>query len=282
MPLKHRQFGLFERIKIGRQLRSAQYDQAIVLPNSWKSALIPFFANIPKRTGHRGEFRWGLLNDIRRLDKVTLSMTVQRFVALGYPRNAQQPPDYHAPSLPSDKPQQDTVIQKFGITLSDKVLALCPGAEYGPSKRWPAAHYAKVAEVKIQQGWQVWLLGSQKDKDMAACINQLTGNKCHDFMGETSLTEAIDLMSLTHVVIANDSGLMHLAAALDKKVIAIYGSTPPEFAPPLCEKAYALSLNLPCVPCRKRVCPLFPVGHPNHTQCLTGIKPERVLELISH
>jgi len=280
MPVKHRQFGLLARVKIGRQLRAARYDQAIVLPNSWKSALVPFFADIPRRTGYCGEFRWGLLNDVRQLDEKMLTMTVQRFVALGLPKNAQQPPRYQAPSLPVDKSRQDAVIDKFGLTLTDKILALCPGAEYGPSKRWPADYYAKLAEIKIQQGWQVWLLGSQKDKEMASGINQQARHQCHDFMGQTSLTEAIDLMSLTHIVIANDSGLMHLAAALNKKVIAIYGSTPPEFAPPLCKNAQAISLKLPCIPCRKRVCPLYPVGHPDHTQCLTKIKPERILELM--
>ena len=280
MPLQHGQFGLMARIKLGGQLRSEHYGQAIILPNSWKSALIPFFANIPVRTGYRGECRWGLLNDIRKLDKQMLTMTVQRFVALGLPKYAPQPPDYQHPKLSVKPSSQETAIQKFGLTLTEKVLALCPGAEYGPSKRWPADYFAKVAQAKIQQGWQVWLLGSEKDKESADAINQLTKEQCRDFIGHTSLTEAVDLMSLADIVVANDSGLMHLAAALGKKVIAIYGSTPPGFAPPLCKEAQAISLNLACSPCRKRICPLYPVGHPDHTQCLTGIKPERILELI--
>lgn len=280
MPLQHGQFGLMARIKLGRQLRPGHYDQAIVLPNSWKSALIPFFANIPVRTGYRGECRWGLLNDVRKLEKQVLKMTVQRFVALGLPKNAPGLPDYQHPKLSADPSSQEVVIQKFGLTLAEKVLALCPGAEYGPSKRWPADYFAKVAQAKIQQGWQVWLLGSAKDKESSEAINQLTKQQCRDFIGQTSLAEAVDLMSLADMVVANDSGLMHLAAALDKQVIAIYGSTPPGFAPPLCKGAQAISLNLACSPCRKRVCPLYPVGHPDHTQCLTGIKPERILELI--
>jgi heptosyltransferase II len=280
LPLNHGQFCLTTRIKVGRQCRSENYDQAIVLPNSWKSALIPFFANIPQRTGYRGECRWGLLNDIRRLNKNALTMTVQRFVALGLPKNAPQPPYYQQPSLPSNKTGQEKVIQKFSLTLTDKILVLCPGAEYGSSKRWPADYFAKVAQAKIQQGWQVWLMGSEKDKESAVAINTLTNQQCRDFIGQTSLTEAIDLMSLADTVVANDSGLMHLAAALDKTVIAIYGSTPPEFAPPLCKKAQTVTLNLTCSPCRQRICPLYPVGHPEHTQCLTGITPERILELI--
>jgi heptosyltransferase II len=280
MPLNHGQFGLMTRIKVGRQLRSENYDQAIVLPNSWKSALIPFFANIPHRTGYLGECRWVLLNDIRRLDKNALTMTVQRFVSLGLPPNAPQPPTCQEPSLPANKSSQDAVIQKFSLTLNQKTLALCPGAEYGPSKRWPAEYFAEIAQAKIQQGWQVWLLGSEKDKDAAEVINTLTQQQCHDFIGNTSLTEAVDLMSLAHVVVTNDSGLMHLAAALDKNIIAIYGSTPLEYTPPLSKKAQTVRLNLPCSPCRQRVCPLYPVGHPDHTKCLTGIKPERILELI--
>lgn len=280
LPLNHGQFCLATRVKVGKQLRSEGYDKAIILPNSWKSALIPFFANIPIRTGYLGEFRWGLLNDIRLLDKNILTMTVQRFVNLGLPNNAKQPPEFQHPLLPINKPGQEAVIKKFGLMLTEKILALCPGAEYGPSKRWPADYFAKVAEAKIQQGWQVWLLGSEKDKEAAAAINTATENQCSDFIGQTSLIEAIDLMSLANTVIANDSGLMHLAAALSKNVIAIYGSTPPEFAPPLCTKAHTVSLNLRCAPCRQRFCPLYPVGHKDHTQCLTGIKPEQILELI--
>jgi heptosyltransferase II len=280
MPLKHGEFGLKARFQLGKQLRSERYDQAIVLPNSWKSALIPFFANISNRTGFIGECRWGLLNDARKLDKKTWTMTVQRFVALGLPVSSPQPPAFTYPSLKTSAAAQKTVTEKFNISVDEKILALCPGAEFGPSKRWPAEYFAEVAKAKIDQGWQVWLLGSEKDKESAETIAELTDNQSRNFVGHTTLIEAIDLMSLTNTVVANDSGLMHLAAALHKKVIALYGSTPREFAPPLCASATSVSLNLPCSPCRKRICPLYPVGHPDHIQCLTGIKPERILELI--
>jgi heptosyltransferase II len=280
MPLGHGQFGLMARIKLGRELRSKNYDRAIVLPNSWKSAVVPFFARIPKRTGFVGECRWGLLNDARKLDKGALTMTVQRFVALGLPKHAPQPPDYPNPSIPADIPSQNAAIQKFNLHVKGKILALCPGAEYGPSKRWPAAYFADVAQAKIQQGWQVWLLGSEKDRAAAERINKLTNQQCRDFIGQTTLTEAVDLLSLADTVIANDSGLMHLAAARDKQLIALYGSSDPGFTPPLNAKAQVISLNLDCAPCFKRECPLFPPSHPDHTQCLTKIKPERILELI--
>ncbi|MFA6164379.1 MAG: lipopolysaccharide heptosyltransferase II [Methylobacter sp.] len=275
MPLSHGQFGLMDRIRLGRQLRSEGYNQAIVLPNSWKSALTPFFATIPVRTGYIGECRWGLLNDARELDKNLLTMTVQRFVALGLPKDCPFQPDCPEPVIVIEKNKQQAVIDKFKLTPSAKILALCPGAEYGPAKRWPANYYAEVARHKIDQGWQVWLFGSDKDKEVAEQINRAASGFCTDFTGKTSLAEAIDLMSLANTVVSNDSGLMHVAAALDKKLIAIYGSSDPGFTPPLNAKAHVISLNLDCAPCFKRDCPL------GHAKCLTGITPDQVLEFIT-
>lgn len=271
MPLMHGQFGFFERMELGKNLQSAKYNQAIVLPNSWKSALIPFFAKIPLRTGNIGEVRWGLLNDVRKLDKQMLSMTVQRFVALGLPRNTEQAPEYLNPELRIEQNNQQAVAEKFQVAESNKVLALCPGAEYGSAKRWPAEHYAELAKNKLAEGWTVFLFGSDKDKPVTEQINRLTEKGCQDFSGKTTLSEAVDLMSLAQVVVTNDSGLMHVAAALNKKVIAIYGSSDPEFTPPLSEKAKVIDLNLDCSPCFKRECPL------GHTHCLTEISAGQIL-----
>ncbi|MGZ5001504.1 MAG: lipopolysaccharide heptosyltransferase II [Methylomonas sp.] len=275
MSLPRGKFGLAERIKLGLSLRSENYDQAILLPNSWKSAIPTFFANIPVRTGYIGECRWGLLNDARKLDKKRLAMTVQRFVALGLPVDALTPPPCPKPALAISKDRQQAVIDKFKLMTAAPILALCPGAEYGPAKRWPIKHYAEVAKRKLDQGWQVWLFGSEKDKTDSEQINQATLGRCTDFTGRTSLAEAVDLMSLTDTVVSNDSGLMHVAAALDKKIIAIYGSSDPGFTPPLNDKAEIISLNLDCAPCFKRDCPL------GHSHCLTGITPDRVLESIT-
>ena len=275
MPLLHGQFGFLDRIKLGRNLRAEGYQQAIVLPNSWKSALIPYFADIPVRTGYIGECRWGLLNDARKLDKSLLTMTVQRFVALGLPNTALLPPEYPIPGLVINSDQQQAVIEKFKLTLSEKILALCPGAEYGAAKRWPARYYAEVARHKMAQGWQVWLFGSDKDKEAAEQINSALAGACIDFTGRTSLAEAVDLMSLVDVVVTNDSGLMHVAAALDKRTIALYGSSDPRFTPPLNAKAQVITLNMDCSPCFKRECPL------GHTRCLTDINPESVLAAIA-
>jgi len=275
MPLTHGQFGLLARIKMGRKLRLERYSQAIVLSNSWKSALIPFFADIPVRTGYLGECRWGLLNDARKLNKNLLTMTVQRFVALGLPGSATLPPGYPIPALVVDPNKQQAVTEKFGLTPSIKTLALCPGAEYGAAKRWPADYFAEVARQKIAQGWQVWLFGSDKDKAICDTINSDNKGLCRNFAGQTSLAEAVDLMSLASTVVSNDSGLMHLAAALDKKIIALYGSSDPAFTPPLNDKARIISLHVDCSPCFKRDCPL------GHTRCLTDIEPAQVLESIT-
>jgi len=270
MPLTHGQFGWSLRKKIGKQLQHKHYHQAIILPNSWKSALIPFFAKIPLRTGFIGEVRWGLLNDARQLNKQKLTMTVQRFVALALAKD-QQNLVYPKPVLEIKQLDQQAVIKQFNVDQSKKVVALCPGAEYGPAKQWPAQHYAELAKQKISDGWAVWIFGSVKDQLVSEQINQLTEHRCHDFSGKTSLAEAIDLMSLVDVVVSNDSGLMHVAAALNKKIVAIYGSSDPKFTPPLNEDANILNLNLECAPCFKRECPF------GHTHCLVNILPEKVL-----
>ncbi len=274
MPLTHGQFGLNIRFQLGKQLRSEKYDQAIVLPNSWKSALIPFFAHIPLRTGNIGEMRWGLLNDARKLDKKRLTMTVQRFVALGMHQDAKLPPEYPIPEFEITEQSQRSVVDKFDLNLSKKILAICPGAEYGPAKRWPAEHFAELVKQKVAQNWVVWIFGSGKDVAVAAHINQLSGDLCQDFSGKTSMAEAVDIMSLAETVVTNDSGLMHVAAALNKKIIAIYGSSDPGFTPPLNALAQVIDLDLDCSPCFKRECPL------GHTHCLTKISPQQVLALM--
>lgn len=275
MPLLHGEFGLKARFGLGRKLRTENYAQAIVLPNSWKSALIPFFARIPKRTGFVGEFRYGLLNDARKLDKSVLTMTVQRFVTLGLKANSPLPPQYAFPILNVTEQQQRAVIEKFELSLANPVLVLCAGAEFGSAKRWTESHFAELALQKMAQGWACWLIGSQKDEPVTDEINKLTGWRCLDFAGKTNLTQAVDLLSLANAVVSNDSGLMHVAAALDKKVIALYGSSDPKFTPPLHSQAKIVTLNLPCSPCFKRECPL------GHRDCLTKILPAQIAQLMS-
>jgi len=150
-------------------------------------------------------------------------------------------------------------------------LALCPGAEYGPAKRWPLEHFATVAQQQCAQGWQVWLLGSVKDTELGARIQALAGTGTVNLCGRTQLPEVIDLLSVARVVVSNDSGLMHVAAALDKPLLALYGSSDPEMTPPLSQRAQILYLGLPCSPCFERFCPL------KHLNCLRDLSPDRVL-----
>jgi len=272
LPFKHGQFALFERIKFGKSLREQAYTQAIILTNSFKSAILPFFATIPQRTSFRGEMRYGLINDIRPLDKTRLPRTVDRFVSLGLPAGVALPAEIPNPALTSNKGNAIAALQALGLDMPKvKVLGLCPGAEYGEAKRWPAEYYADVANAALKSGWQVWLFGSGKDVMVTEQINQLTQQKCLDLAGKTKLSDAIDLISLCDAVVSNDSGLMHIAAALDKKLIAIYGSSNPRHTPPMNSRAVVEYLGLECSPCFKRVCPF------GHLNCLKQIPASRII-----
>ncbi len=279
LPFKHGQLALFERICFGRNLKNKGYSQAILLINSFKSAILPFAAGIPRRTGFLGEMRYGLLNDIRPLDKTKLKKTVERFATLGLAKHEALPKNLLNPALKASPQAALNVLSRLGIQRSDnKILGLCPGAEYGEAKRWPAEYYAEVARNALEKGWQVWLFGSDKDTPVTTQINQLTQNQCLDLGGKTNLGEAIDLMSLCNTIISNDSGLMHVAAALDKKVIAIYGSSDPHHTPPMHPDAVIEYLGLECSPCFKRECPLSKPSE--HLACLKLIMPESVLKKI--
>lgn len=278
MPIGHSQIELKQRWQIGKALRNKSYDQAIVLPNSWKSALIPFAARIPLRTGWRGELRFGLLNDWQVLNKKKLPLMVQRFLALGVTsgitgeRIDWEP---YMPRLQTNAIQIKQTLAHLSLSLSNKsLLVLCPGAAYGPAKRWPTEYFAEVANSKHKEGWQICLLGSKNDQPIAESIKKLTQNTCIDLMGKTSLKQALDILSLATVVITNDSGLMHCAAALNRPLIALYGSSSPAFTPPLTAQKRVLSLNLSCSPCFQRECPLL------HFNCLKQLKPKQVLDAL--
>ena len=274
MPVGHGALALGERYRLGRRLREQHYRQAIVLPNSFKSALVPFWARIPQRTGYRGEQRYGLLNDMRQLDKTRLPMTVQRFAALADPAGSVLPVTTPQPILAVRDSDVDVALVRYRLQRPQApLLVLCPGAAYGPAQRWPADYFAEVARAKLADGWSVWLLGSKQDRDAGAAIAAAAPG-CTDLCGRTSLAEAVDLMALAAVVVSNDSGLMHIAAALDRQLVAIYGSSNPGSTPPMQPQAKILSLRLPCSPCFKRECPL------GHLNCLRDLSPSRVLAAI--
>jgi len=269
-PFPHGALQLGERRALGKKLHENGYDQAIVLPNSLKSALVPWFADIPLRTGFVGEMRYGLLNDARKLDKRKLPLMVERFAALAEERDTDITRPIPAPALHASDEQRSASLAKLGLTLDKPVAVFCPGAEYGPAKRWPAHYYAELAQRLRNKGYAVWLIGSPKDKEVAEKIVALGNEPCRNLCGETDLTDAIALLSCAKLVVSNDSGLMHIAAALDKPMLAIFGSSSPEFTPPLSDQARVLKLDLPCSPCFKRECPL------GHFNCMLQLTPQEV------
>ena len=274
---EHGELGLGYRKRLGNSLRGRQYRQAIVLPNSLKSALVPFFADIPERTGFRGEYRYALLNDMRLLDEKRLPKMVERFLALGVGANDPLPAIQY-PALMTDKTNLADAVSRLGLDLSRPVLGLCPGAEFGDAKRWPERHYAALAGYAIRKGMNVWLLGGPKDRvisgNIASMVADEFGEGIADLAGQTSLMDAVDLLGACSLVVSNDSGLMHIAAAVSIPVVVVYGSTSPRFTPPLSDKAVTVSENLECSPCFKRVCPL---GHKN---CLNQLLPARIEPVI--
>lgn len=269
-PFPHGALQLKQRYQLGKRLRAAQYNQAIVLPNSWKSALVPFFARIPLRTGFVGESRHILLNDARKLDKTALPLMVERFAQLAEDAGENIPRPLPYPQLKISAAQRDATLHKLGLTLDKPVAIFCPGAEYGPAKRWPAAYFAEIAQGLLQQNYAVWLIGSGKDKPVANEINQLAADQCSNLCGSTDLADAIALLSCAQLVISNDSGLMHLAAALDRPMLALFGSSSPQFTPPLSAQAHVVKIDIECSPCFERECPL------GHFNCMKQIIPDMV------
>ncbi len=269
-PFPHGALRILERRRLGKYLHAAGYDQAIVLPNSWKSALVPFFAHIPLRTGFTGEVRYGLLNDARKLDKQKLPLMVQRFSQLAEDKNDNFSRSIQDPHLQVSKEKRAETLLKFKLSPKTPVAVFCPGAEYGPSKRWPEQYYAELAQSLRTKGYTVWLIGSPKDKDVADKIVALGNPQLVNLCGNTDLSDAIALISCADLVVSNDSGLMHIAAALGRPMVALFGSSSPRFTPPLSDKAQVLRIDLPCSPCYKRICPL------GHFKCMLHLTPPKV------
>ncbi|NKB47052.1 MAG: lipopolysaccharide heptosyltransferase II [Legionellales bacterium] len=256
----------------GKQFKQHGYDQVFVLPNTWKSAFIAWSAGIKRRVGWVGEQRWGLLNDIRRLDIQKWPNMVQRYVALAHDAHWCGE-DYPRPRLQVDQAAIPTILARHQRTLPQQpVVILCPGAAFGVTRRWPVNYFATIANRFIEQGKQVWLYGSHKEQPLAEQIQVLTQGRCVDFTG-LALDQAIDLMSLADLVVSNDSGLMHVAAALDIPTIVIYGSTAPDYTFPLTDRAHMLIERLACQPCFRKTCRY------GHLACLNRITPDQVLRV---
>ncbi|CAB1370072.1 lipopolysaccharide heptosyltransferase II [Denitratisoma oestradiolicum] len=275
-PFRHGDFAFWARRALGRALAQEGYDEAVVLPNSWKSALVPFFARIPKRTGFTGEARIGLLNNRHVLDKVARSQLAQRYAQLAEAPGSDPLLPLPQPRLCSTPEQQAAARRTLGLPLDAAPVILCPGAEYGPAKRWPVRHFADLARRLAQDGLPVWLLGAAKDAAVGDEIAALAEGMALNLCGRTSLTQAIDLLAGARQVVSNDSGLMHVAAALDRPLVALYGSSSPAYTPPMSSRARIISLKLSCSPCFQRECPL------GHLKCLEDLMPEQVIETLNN
>ncbi|MGB3415461.1 MAG: lipopolysaccharide heptosyltransferase II [Mesorhizobium sp.] len=249
-------FGLAERLRFGRSIRG-RYVTAYVLPGSWKSALIPFFAGIKKRVGHRREMRYGLLTDIVPLPEDLKRRTAQAYFSLA------RGGTFRFPKLTIDQANQVALLRRSGLSPK-KFVALMPGAEFGPAKRWPSEKYAGFALAMMEKGLAVALLGSKNDAPVTAEIAALAPG-CIDLAGQTRLEDAIDLIAAARLAASNDSGLMHVAAAVGTPIVAVYGSTSPKNTPPLTDDRELVWLGLDCSPCHQKTCPL------GHLNCLNTL-----------
>jgi len=283
MPLGHGALALGERRRLGKSLRQHGYDRAYVLPGSFKSALVPFFADIPQRTGWRGEMRYGLLNDLRVLDKAAFPLMVERYVALAFEkgqihsaRDLPQPLLWPQLQVTPQEKQQTAAL--FGLDTERPVIGFCPGAEFGPAKRWPHYHYAALAQQLINDGYQILLFGSAKDREtgeeIVATLEASDRRWCRNLAGETELEQAVILLAQCGAVVSNDSGLMHIAAALNRPLVALYGPSSPDFTPPLSKQAQVIRLISGYHKVRKGD------AAKGYHQSLIDIQPARVLETL--
>lgn len=275
LDIAHGEFGLAKRYQLGKSLRSQQYSQAIVLPRSFKSALVPWFAKIPKRIGDVGEFRHGLLTDVFPSNKNKQIPTACNYLRyMGVEANISEVKTSYSPELNVDTENQHVLFEKYNLSKATPLVACMVGAEYGPSKQWPIEHFAKLIDLLAAQAINVCILGSSKDAETATKIESLTEHPVHNLCGQTSLTDVIDLLAACNAAVTNDSGLMHIAAAVNVPVVAMYGATTPTYTPPLQKNAKAFYVKLACSPCWQRTCQY------NHYRCLKDILPQEVCEAV--
>ncbi|HEV8552496.1 MAG TPA: lipopolysaccharide heptosyltransferase II [Casimicrobiaceae bacterium] len=270
-PLAHGELALGRRRALAREIRPSAYTRAFILPNSFKSALIPWFAGIPRRIGYAGEWRRGLLTEMRRLDRKALPRLVDRFVALAVPKGRLIPTP-PAPVLVPNAANAAAAMRALALSTHRPIAILCPGAEYGPAKRWPTEHFVALARRLLDEGYAVWLLGSPNDQAAAQPIVAAVAG-VRDLTGRTDLGTAIDLLSLASVVVSNDSGLMHAAAAVGRPLVALFGSSSPDYTPPLSPLAHVAKIDIACSPCFQRECPL------GHFKCMRELDVEFVHDL---
>ena len=277
-PFSHGETKLLERYRLGQGLKKENYDRAIVLTNSLKSSLIPYFARIGVRTGWLGEFRYGLINDIRSSKKLKKSLMVEKFAALSLCEENYSIENLTFPELEINFANQRNFLEEFSIDYSKNTMAICPGAEFGPSKRWPAEYYAEIAKFYVNEGWNVLCIGSKNDEDIGMGIGSLNNLRSNEsfinLIGKTSLQDAIDILAFTEKVVTNDSGLMHIAAAVKTPLVALYGPSSPEYTPPLISKKKILRKTQGYEKVR------YGSNEKGYHQSLLDIKPEEVLDAL--
>ncbi|MFO1324563.1 MAG: lipopolysaccharide heptosyltransferase II [Burkholderiales bacterium] len=274
-PWGHGKFDLPGRRKLALMLKGEGYSHAFVLPNSWKSALVPYLARIPKRVGYKGEARFGLLTDARPMDRKAMPRLVDRFAALAVTRGGlvPMPP---SPVLVPNVTNRANAMRALHLKTDKPVVVLCPGAEFGAAKRWPPNQFAELATMFLRDGLQVWIVGSPNDKMAADAVLNSMGENLHkvrDLTARTDLGTAIDILSSASLVVSNDSGLMHAAAAVGVPLVALFGSSSPTYTPPLSPLAQVAKIDIACSPCFKRECPL------GHFKCMRELKPPIVYNL---
>lgn len=275
-PFAHGGLQFKARRSIAKRL-AGQFDKAYVLPNSLKSALLPFLASIPQRIGYLGEARVGLLTHRLKNPKNKPPMVAFYSALSGESGLADDRPELHMEAA-----QVEATLHELGLQRGAYVV-FAPGAEFGPAKRWPARHFSELA-ARLDAA--VVLLGSGKEAalcdEIAAPVNAVQAGKCLNLAGKTSLPQALALIAASRSTVSNDSGLMHVAAALGVPQVAIFGSSSPLHTPPLSDQARVLWLKndpayqppLDCAPCFARECPL------GHTRCLNDISAARVLQAL--
>ena len=277
-PFSHGETKLLERYRLGQGLKKENYDRAIVLTNSLKSSLIPYFARIGVRTGWLGEFRYGLINDIRSSKKLKKSLMIEKFAALSLYEENYSIENLTFPELEINFANQRNFLEEFSLDYSKNTMAICPGAEFGPSKRWPAEYYAEIAIFYVNKGWNVLCIGSKNDEDIGIEIGSLNNLGCYEsfinLIGKTSLQDAIDILAFTEKVVTNDSGLMHIAAAVKTPLVALYGPSSPEYTPPLISKKKILRKTQGYEKVR------YGSNEKGYHQSLLDIKPEEVLNAL--
>ena len=266
LDCKHKELGLKKRLNLAKKIRGS-YDQSIVLSRSLKSALIPYLARIPIRTGERGESRYILINDLKSFSKEDRRKTAYRYVSM-FSEKEELDEKYY-PSLQKNTKNLEFLLSKHKINFDKKIVIFAPGAAFGPSKMWPVNKFKELLK-RLDQKYKILILGSKSEVNLGDQIAD--GDKAINLCGKTSIQDAVDLMHISEFCVSNDSGLMHLASATRTKSISIYGATSPDLTPPLTTNKEIHYRRVSCSPCFEKKCKY---GHYN---CLVEIQADDVFK----